>query len=101
MKKEELQNKIGELEGANKRLAELDERMRKEVSGFLGFYKQEYYDRSREIQVLSWAEIYFNLGKLIERTTRLEDLTLLRSQVDYLIGKDQKLNEIEKNETDN
>ena len=45
-----------------------DEIKRRNISQFLGSYKTErYYNNLREVKVLSWAEIYFEIGKQMAR----------------------------------
>lgn len=70
-----------------------DEIKRKNVSQFLGSFKLEYYDRTKEVRVLKWAEIYFELGKLIAHNDRLESLTTIHSQIDYLMEQEKLRNE--------
>src|SRR3990167_9819997 len=62
--KEELLKKIVELEKDNKDWIGSDETVRKNISQFLEFYKIEYYDKTKEVKILRWSEIYFELGKL-------------------------------------
>lgn len=70
-----------------------DEIKRKNISQFLGSFKLEYYDRTKEVKVLRWPEIYFELGKLIAHSDRLENLTAIRSQIDYLMEQEKLRNE--------
>jgi len=54
-----------------------DQQIRKNISGFLGSYKKDHYSQQQEIKVLTWPEIYFELGKL-------KDKTLINSDVDNI-----------------
>ena len=91
--KEELQKQIGGLENDLKDKIGNDEVVRKNLSQFLGSFKLEYYDRTKEVKVLRWSEIYFELGKLIAHSDRLESLTTIRSQIDYLMEQEKLRNE--------
>jgi len=89
MKKEELQKQIGQLENQAKELSASDEIVRKNLSQFLGSFESKYYDHTQEVKILRWSEIYFELGKLIERKERLENLQSIRSQLNYLAEQDR------------
>lgn len=68
MSKDEL---VSQLAVANKTVEELleqDTDTRTSLSGFLGSYKTGMYDREPSIVTLDWAEIYFELGKIMERS---------------------------------
>ena len=76
---------------------EEDEKIRKNISQFLGSYQpNHYYNGTREIKVLSWAEIYYELGKKMAEYERLENLSNIHSQIGYLMEKDKENREDKK-----
>ena len=90
MKKEELQQNIGELKSKIEQWEANDEVCRRNVSQFLGSYKPEkYYDNTREVKVLKWAEIYFELGKLKQQEWRTAELGRITENLNYLLEKDK------------
>ena len=72
MNKEQLQKKIGELEGQNKEWGANDELIRRNLSQFLGSFQNDYYSHQKEVKILRWSEIYFELGKLMLQQKRLD-----------------------------
>lgn len=88
MKKEELIKKIGELEEANRSWNETDEFTRKNISQFLGSFK--------DVKVYRWSEIYFEIGKLIESNQRTENLSEIKNNIQYLLEEDKKAKETKK-----
>lgn len=103
MTKEELIKKNGEWEGIVKEMMGSDLDKRKNVSQFLDSYKTDtYYDHTKEVKVLTWPEIYYELGKLAtkgdnsslwEAVRRIEG-EHLRMTEDYI--KIRKINEEKK-----
>ena len=49
MKKEELQKEIGRLTQISTEFNDRDGQVRKNISGFLGSFKTDYYDRTKEV----------------------------------------------------
>ena len=49
-----------------------NELMRKRISQFLGSWGTDYYSRQKEVIVLSWAEICFELGRKMSSIEQLE-----------------------------
>lgn len=57
---------------------EEDTQIRKNISGFLGSIESDFYSHQKTIKILSWPEIYFELGKLKNQTTILKDADDIR-----------------------
>ncbi len=94
MIKEELQKEIGKLTQINTQLDEKDAQVRRNISGFLGSYeKDRYYNETKNIKILSWAEIYFELGKIQSGVKAIKDLSQLRNETYYWAGEIIKLKE--------
>ena len=96
--KEQLIIKVAELELEIKDVLARDEIIRKNVSKFLGLVKASKgmysYNEEPEVKVAQWSEIYFELGKLIQRNWRAETLQKIDERLDYLMEEDKKNKEI-------
>lgn len=90
MKKEELQERLVNLEKENGEFHEKDERIRKNLSQFLGFRDnnlRSFYEDTNK--TLSWSEIYFELGKLKSREERLVKVSDIQAKIEYLMEQDR------------
>lgn len=74
MKKEQLEKEFYILDGKLEAMKEKERETREHISGFLGSFKTNPYDREPSIKVLSWEEIYFKLGKIMERSQTFKQL---------------------------
>lgn len=70
-----------------------DEQIRTNISQFLESYKSlDRYTREQEVKVLSWAEIYFELGKLKNDFNSMNEILALRQETKRLYQDIEMLN---------
>ena len=91
MTKEELIAENAKLGQTNKEWSEADTQRRKSISGMLSApYKTKgVYERESEQIVYSWPEIYFTLGKLVEKhdyANYLDTISYLEREVKDLLN---------------
>jgi hypothetical protein len=95
--KEELIKEIAILSENNKLAKERDEIVRRNISEFIGSFKKgQYYDNSRDVLVLQWSGIYFQLGKIMADKNRFDELKSLFekiSQLEQQIAEQRKMSE--------
>lgn len=68
---------------------------RKTISSFLGSFESSpnFFGQQKETKVLTWAEIYFELGKIIERNKEAPSLKIMSFTVEGLVEKVNRLME--------
>ena len=84
MLKKDLIDKIASLEAELKAFDSSDGRVRDNISMFLGSVEQDSYSQKVEVIRLSWAQIYFRLGKLKAEKDQAENINSLTSRVERL-----------------
>ena len=74
---------------------EKDKEIRESISKMLGKYKSyPYASMSRDVEILSWPEIYFELGKLKHHVESLGDYTSILNRLSII---EDRLNDPIKN----
>lgn len=57
---------------------------RRAISKMLGSTKKTYFNNNTEVNVLEWDEIYFELGRLIEKVGFYQKVQNLESQIEEI-----------------
>ena len=101
MNKEELQKRVGELEAENSDMADAlhdaDELRRKDISQVLGSYIYKdtppYSSGKQELYVYSWAQIFCEIGKLLEKKEKSNALDIALESREIALNVKEKLEE--------